>query len=35
MMSDTPPDPNRGAAGTEVRTMEALRALGRRPRAAH
>src|SRR4051812_39402554 len=28
MMSDTPADPNRGAAGTEVRTMEALRALG-------
>jgi glycosyltransferase involved in cell wall biosynthesis len=28
MMSDTPADPNRGAAGTEVRTMYALRALG-------
>lgn len=28
MISDTPADPNRGAAGTEVRTMEALRALG-------
>jgi len=28
MMSDTPADPNRGAAGTEVRTMHALRALG-------
>lgn len=27
-MSDTPADPNRGAAGTEVRTMHALRALG-------
>src|SRR5437763_11719929 len=28
MISDTPADPNRGAAGTEVRTMEALRAFG-------
>lgn len=28
MMSDTPADPNRGAAGTEVQTMRALRALG-------
>jgi glycosyltransferase involved in cell wall biosynthesis len=28
MIADTPADPNRGAAGTEVRTMEALRALG-------
>lgn len=28
MMSDTPADPNRGAAGTEVRTLHALRALG-------
>jgi glycosyltransferase involved in cell wall biosynthesis len=28
MMADTPPDPNRGAAGTEVRTLHALRALG-------
>lgn len=28
MMSDTPADPNRGAAGTEVRTMLALRAMG-------
>jgi glycosyltransferase involved in cell wall biosynthesis len=28
MMSDTPADPNRGAAGTEVQTMLALRALG-------
>src|SRR5438067_5952075 len=28
MMSDTPADPNRGAAGTEVRTLNALRALG-------
>ena len=28
MMSDTPADPNRGAAGTEVRTLQALRALG-------
>jgi len=28
MISDTPADPNRGAAGTEVRTMHALRALG-------
>jgi len=28
MMSDTPADPNRGAAGTEVRTVHALRALG-------
>jgi len=27
-MCDTPPDPNAGAAGTEVRTIEALRALG-------
>jgi len=27
-MSDTPADPNRGAAGTEVRTMLALRAMG-------
>jgi len=28
MVSDTPADPNRGAAGTEVRTMLALRAMG-------
>jgi glycosyltransferase involved in cell wall biosynthesis len=28
MMSDTPADPNRGAAGTEVQTLRALRALG-------
>jgi glycosyltransferase involved in cell wall biosynthesis len=28
MMADTPEDPNRGAAGTEVRTAHALRALG-------
>jgi len=28
MVSDTPPDPNRGAAGTEVQTMLALRAMG-------
>jgi glycosyltransferase involved in cell wall biosynthesis len=28
MMADTPPDPNRGAAGTEVQTARALRALG-------
>lgn len=28
MMADTPADPNRGAAGTEVQTMQALRALG-------
>ncbi|HEV7573145.1 MAG TPA: glycosyltransferase family 4 protein [Thermoanaerobaculia bacterium] len=28
MMADTPADPNRGAAGTEVQTMDALRALG-------
>lgn len=28
MMSDTPADPNRGAAGTEVQTLNALRALG-------
>jgi len=28
MMSDTPADPNRGAAGTEVQTLHALRALG-------
>jgi glycosyltransferase involved in cell wall biosynthesis len=28
MMSDTPSDPNRGAAGTEVQTINALRALG-------
>jgi glycosyltransferase involved in cell wall biosynthesis len=28
MMSDTPADPNRGAAGTEVQTINALRALG-------
>ena len=28
MISDTPADPNRGAAGTEVQTMNALRALG-------
>jgi glycosyltransferase involved in cell wall biosynthesis len=28
MMSDTPHDPNRGAAGTEVQTLQALRALG-------
>jgi glycosyltransferase involved in cell wall biosynthesis len=28
MMSDTPADPNRGAAGTEVQTLSALRALG-------
>jgi glycosyltransferase involved in cell wall biosynthesis len=28
MMSDTPADPNRGAAGTEVQTIDALRALG-------
>jgi glycosyltransferase involved in cell wall biosynthesis len=28
MISDTPADPNRGAAGTEVRTLHALRALG-------
>jgi len=28
MMSDTPADPNRGAAGTEVRTILALRAMG-------
>lgn len=27
-MSDTPADPNRGAAGTEVQTLHALRALG-------
>lgn len=27
-MSDTPADPNRGAAGTEVQTLNALRALG-------
>jgi glycosyltransferase involved in cell wall biosynthesis len=28
MMSDTPADPNRGAAGTEVQTLNALRAFG-------
>lgn len=28
MIADTPADPNRGAAGTEVRTLHALRALG-------
>ncbi|MGA8807684.1 MAG: glycosyltransferase family 4 protein, partial [Thermoanaerobaculia bacterium] len=28
MMADTPSDPNRGAAGTEVRTLHALRGLG-------
>jgi glycosyltransferase involved in cell wall biosynthesis len=28
MISDTPSDPNRGAAGTEVQTLRALRALG-------
>ena len=28
MMADVPPDPDRGAAGTEVRTAEALRSLG-------
>lgn len=28
MMADVPPDPDRGAAGTEVRTLAALRALG-------
>src|SRR5436190_5175442 len=28
MMADTPADPNRGAAGTEVQTMLALRKLG-------
>jgi glycosyltransferase involved in cell wall biosynthesis len=28
MMADTPSDPNRGAAGTEVQTLHALRALG-------
>ena len=28
MMADVPPDPNRGAAGTEVHTAEALRNLG-------
>jgi glycosyltransferase involved in cell wall biosynthesis len=28
MMADTPADPNRGAAGTEMRTAQALRALG-------
>ncbi|MGH9422569.1 MAG: glycosyltransferase family 4 protein [Thermoanaerobaculia bacterium] len=28
MMADTPADPNRGAAGTEVQTLNALRALG-------
>jgi glycosyltransferase involved in cell wall biosynthesis len=28
MMADTPADPNRGAAGTEVQTARALRALG-------
>src|SRR4051812_164511 len=28
MMSDTPADPNRGAAGTEVQTLNALRSLG-------
>lgn len=28
MMSDTPADPNRGAAGTELQTLHALRALG-------
>lgn len=28
MMADTPPDPNRGAAGTEVQTARGLRALG-------
>lgn len=28
MMADVPPDPNRGAAGTEVQTARALRALG-------
>jgi glycosyltransferase involved in cell wall biosynthesis len=27
-MADTPPDPDRGAAGTEVQTVRALRALG-------
>src|SRR5687767_2836556 len=28
MMADTPADPNRGAAGTEMQTVRALRALG-------
>ena len=28
MMADTPADPNRGAAGTEMQTAQALRALG-------
>jgi glycosyltransferase involved in cell wall biosynthesis len=28
MMADTPSDPNRGAAGTEVQTLHALRVLG-------
>jgi hypothetical protein len=28
MMADTPADPDRGAAGTEVQTLNALRALG-------
>lgn len=28
MMADVPPDPNRGAAGTEVQTARAIRALG-------
>ncbi|MEO6259380.1 MAG: glycosyltransferase family 4 protein [Thermoanaerobaculia bacterium] len=28
MMADTPADPNRGAAGTEVQTIDALRRLG-------
>lgn len=28
MMADVPPDPNRGAAGTEVQTAQALRTLG-------
>lgn len=28
MISDTPADPNRGAAGTEMQTLHALRALG-------
>lgn len=28
MMADVPPDPNRGAAGTELRTAEELRKLG-------
>src|SRR6478672_4888125 len=28
MMADVPRDPNAGAAGTEVRTADALRALG-------